>query len=239
MRFIKQDTDLPIAEPCIEGVTIMEENDKTKILRHGPLFPNSHLRIICCGPSNSGKTCSLMSLIYNKSGISFKNIYVFSKTLYQKKYVELEKVLKTVPEIGYFTFTDCEQVPTLDEIKPFSLLIFDDVSTEAGKNRYLRSYFCQGRHKFVDVAFVGQTYSAVPKQLVRDNANILILYPCDTLNMRHAYDDMASGDMKFEKFCEICRAAWNDAQYSCLVINKECPLDNGRYRVGFDTYIVL
>ena len=145
--------------------------------------------------------------------------------------------MKTVPEIGYFTYNDCEQIPSLDDIKPFSLLIFDDVSNEAGKNRHLRSYFCQGRHKYVDIVYICQTYSSVPKQLVRDNANILILYRCDSLNMEHAYNNMAAGDMKFDKFCEICRAAWNDSKYSCLVINKECPLNNGRYQVGFDTYI--
>lgn len=236
MQLVQQETQLPISEVRLNGAPTL---DDIQFTRHSKLLPQKNIRALFIGPSASGKTCALMSLIYHKEGISFTNLYLFSNSLNQPKYVELAAVMESLPEIGYFPFPNTESVPSYEEIKPFSTIIFDDISSEANKNQHLRSYFSMGRHKHVDSIFLCQTYSAIPKQLVRDNANVLLIFRQDHLNLKHIFEDHVTPDMKFEKFCELCSFAWNSRAFGCLMINKECNLNDGRYRIGFDNYILL
>jgi len=233
MQLIEQEKKLPITEVCLSG-----NSNKPEFRRHGDLLPQ-HVRLLCAGPSNCGKTCALLSLIYHKEGLSFENVYIFSKSLYQPKYEELEVVLKNIPEIGVFKYSSVESVPSLDEVKPNSIMIFDNIASEPGKNKHLQSYFSMGRHKHVDTAFLNQSYTNIFKHLIRENANLILIFKQDNLNLKHIFDDHVTPDMKFDKFCEMCSLAWNSAAYGCLLINKECDMSKGRYRVGFDTYIIL
>lgn len=199
--------------------------------KHGPLFPNS-IRCIVSGPSNCGKTNLIFQLLFDPNGINFENIYVFSKSLYQPKYKMLQKVLPK--EIGYFPFDDNTSVIKPSEAKPNSVIIFDDIACEKHDN--IRNFFTMGRHSNVDIFYLGQTYSYIPKQLIRDNSNLLILFKQDDMNLNHIYRDHVNTDMTFSKFKELCTNAWGD-KFGFVVIDKECELKNGRYRVGFDRFL--
>ena len=113
---------------------------------------------------------------------------------------------------------------------------FDDVSCERQNN--IRKYFAMGRHSGVDTFYLCQTYSQIPRQLVRDNANLLILFKQDDLNLRHAYNDHVNIDMKYDAFKDVCMEAWKD-RYGFLVIDKDSPINEGRYRIGFDRFIIV
>lgn len=202
-------------------------------LRHGPHLPNT-IRCIVCGPSNCGKTNAVFNLLFARNGLVFKNIYIFSKSLYQPKYKFLAEVMKGIPEIGYFTFSENEHVISPEEARPHSIMIFDDVACEKQQN--IRKYFSMGRHNNVDSFYLTQTYSSVGKHLVRDNANLIVLFKQDDLNLRHVYHDHVNTDMKFEKFKELCSRAWKEP-HSFLVVDKESDINSGRYRIGFDTFI--
>lgn len=95
-----------------------------------------------------------------------------------------------------------------------------------------------GRHKLVDCFYLCQTYTRIPKHLIRDNANLLILFKQDNLNLKHVYTDHVGMDMSYEQFGTICSYCWR-AKYGFLVINKDCYLNEGRYRKGFDNFIIL
>lgn len=211
---------------CGEGLKPMER-------KHSELLPN-HVRCIMCGPSNSGKTNVMLNLLFNPNGLHFENVYVFSKSLYQPKYKFLEKVLSSVPDIGYFPFSDNEQVPHPNDVKENSVMIFDDVSCEKQGN--VRNYFTMGRHNNVDTFLLCQTYSQVPKQLVRDNANLLVIFKQDDTNLKHVYNDHVNTDMSYNKFKDTCSQAWKDNN-GFLVIDKESDIENGRYRKGFDGFV--
>lgn len=174
MRVVQQDAKLPISEVRIKNGLGLEDEQADNFIRHSSLLPQKNVRALLCGPSNSGKTSVFLSLLYEKQGLRFENLYIVSKSLYQPKYRELALVLKNVPEIGFFTFEDVERVPSPEEIKPFSVIVFDDVATDSTKNHHLRAYFSMGRHKHVDVFFLCQTYTSVPKHFVRDNSNVSI-----------------------------------------------------------------
>lgn len=205
--------------------------------KHGPLLPNS-VRCIITGPSNCGKTNVLFNLIFDVNGIKFENIYVYSKSLNQPKYELLKRVLKGAnKKIGYFPFEDSEAVIEPNKAKPNSIFIFDDISCESQSK--IRAFFSRGRHARVDCFLLCQTYSSIPKQLVRDNANVIIVFKQDELNLDHVYRDHVNTDLSFQQFKDACALCWNDDQHGYLVIDKESQINNGRYRQGFNTDILL
>lgn len=199
--------------------------------RHGALFPNT-IRCIISGPSNCGKTNLVFNLLFDPHALRFENVYVFSKSLYQPKYQFLKKVMPK--EIGYFAFDDNSKVIHPSKAKPNSIIIFDDIACEKHDN--IRNFFSMGRHSLVDSFYLGQTYSRIPKQLIRDNANFLILFKQDDMNLKHVYNDHVNTDMVYSKFRDICSTAWKD-KFGFIVIDKDRDIQNGRYRVGLDSSI--
>lgn len=230
---MKQSVKLPI----INLDTLVNKNvSSKKRKRHGDLLPDS-IRCITCGPSNCGKTNLILNLIFSPKGLYFENVYVFSKSLYQSKYKFLECVLKNMTEIGYSAFSENDEVPHPSDVKPNSVMIFDDVA--CGKQTNIKNYFSMGRHNNVDTFYICQTYSFVPKQLVRDNSNLLIIFKQDDRNLRHIYNDHVNTDMSFDQFKEICSKGWKEGQNKFIVIDKDSDLNKGRYRLGFDTFVKM
>lgn len=203
--------------------------------KHGALFPNS-LRAIICGPSNCGKSNLLLSLLFSPTGVQFNNIYIYSKSLYQDKYRFLSKVLKGLPEIGYYPFGENEEIIPPNDAKNESICIFDDLICK--DQDVIRNYFSFSRHKNIDCFYLCQSYTHIKKHLLRDNANFLCVFPTDILNLRHIHSDHVTCDMAFDKFQEICRQCWKE-KYGFLTIVKDCDIDKGRYRKNIDQFICI
>lgn len=201
--------------------------------RHGPLLPAS-IRGLIIGPSNCGKTNAMVSLLTHPHGLRFINVYIYSKSLYQPKYEYLRQVLAPIKGLGFYTFNDNAEIMEPSNAKPNSIFIFDDVICE--KQNVIRSYFSMGRHRNVDCFYLAQTYSRVPKQLVRDNANFIVLFKQDEMNLHHIYSDHVAPDVTFKEFQEMCAECWKD-RYGFLTISKDDELQKGRYRKGFDSFI--
>lgn len=205
--------------------------------RHGPLLPDS-VRAIICGPSGCGKTNLMVSLLLDPKGLKFENIYLYGKMLNQTKYDYLRLVVERVPQIGYNTFTANEHVTNPEEANENSIFIFDDVALE--NQDIIRKFFCMGRHKHLDCFYLTQTYTRIPKHLIRDNVNLVILFNQDDLNLKHVYNDhLSSPDVAFQTFKEMCYLCWKDDPHGFIVIDKTSPSSSGRYRKGFDTFIIL
>lgn len=227
MQFVKQRISLPVKN--IDDKFKMQPKSK----RHGHLLPNT-IRCIICGPSNCGKTNVLISLLESPNGLRFENVYIFSRTLEQDKYKYLEKVLKPIKGLGYYTFVSNDDVIPASETKPNSIMIFDDVLCDKQNN--IKAYFCMGRHHDVDCFYLAQTYSHIPKHLIRDNSNFLILFKQDEMNLKHIFNDYAIAcDMKYEDFRNMCNTIWCE-KYAFVVIDLDSELNNGRYRKGFDRF---
>lgn len=228
MRLIKQTKQI-----VVRNADETQEN-KQRII-HSILLPNS-IRALIVGPSNCGKTNVMISLIESPNGLTFKNIYIYSKSLYQPKYCYLKTLINPIKEINLFTFSENEKVLTPTEAKPHSIIIFDDVICE--KQNTIRDYFCMGRHKHIDCFYLSQTYTKIPKHLIRDNANMIIVFKQDEMNLKHIYNDHVIGDMSFKEFTKICGECWKD-EYGFLVVSKDDPKNKGRYRKGFNEFIQM
>ena len=93
-----------------------------------------------------------------------------------------------------------------------------------------------GRHQLVDCFYLCQTYTRIPKHLVRNNANFLIILKQDYMNLRHIYNDHVNMDMTYPQFKDMCARCRPD--HGFLVIDKDSEPGNGRCRKGFDQLIV-
>lgn len=229
MRIEKQNFSLPVKNHDDDDVS-------GAFHKHGRLFPGACKRALVVGPSGCGKTNVVVSLLEAPTGLRFENVYIYSKSLQQPKYERLREVFRPIEEIGYYECDDGREIVPPDRIAPNSVIIFDDVITS--DQNVIRDYFSFGRHTCTDCFYLAQTYAAIPKHLIRDNASLIILFQQDNLNLKHIYDDHVNVDMPFSKFKELCSVCWK-TPFGFLVIDKESPLSNGRYRQGFDKFIFL
>jgi len=161
-------------------------------------------------------------------GVRFENVYVYSKSLQQPKYQYLENLLSSVDKIGYFTFSNNNNVVPSSEARPNSIFVFDNVACD--KQDTVREYFSMGRRMSHVVCFyLCQSYARIPKHLIRDNANLLILFKQDGTNLKHVFNDHVNIDMPYEDFSELYRNCCIQQKYGFLVIDKDSALINGRY----------
>lgn len=231
MKFLRQEIKLKV-----DNIDSMSLGNGSRPPRHSPLFPDA-VRALIVGPSGSGKTNLIFTLLVHANGIKFENVYIYSKTLDQAKYVLLGEILSGVPGVKLFKFSDNETVIQPEKALPNSVFLFDDVITE--NHGIIRSYFARSRHNLIDVCYLAQSYSRVPKQLIRDNANFIVLFKQDEMNLKHVYDEHCSGDIKYLEFKEFCMSCWRGGRFEFVVISSESERDNGRYRHGFDTFVVI
>lgn len=232
MQFVKQQVTLPIKN----FDQVVASDSTTKKRKHGSLLPNS-IRCIICGPSNCGKTNVIISLLEDPNGLCFENVYIYSRSLYQAKYQYLQQVLKSVKGLGLYMFSHNESVISPEAAKPNSIFIFDDVICEKQNN--IRLYFCMVRHKNIDCFYLCQSYTHISKHLIRENANLIVLFKQDEMNLRHIYADYGiSRDMTFNTFKQMCEKCW-EKKYNFLVIDLESDFNKGRYRKGFDQFIYI
>ena len=114
-----------------------------------------------------------------------------------------------------------------------NLMIFDDLQLE--KQSKCETYYIRGRHSNVDCFYLAQNYFKLPRQTIRENANFICLFPQDSKNINHIYQDHVSRDMSKEEFKELCKTVWKHP-HSFVVIDLTSELENGRYRQDFDTF---
>ena len=123
---------------------------------------------------------------------------------------------------------------TNNEIKPInkykgSIVIFDDM-LGARNSSQIDEFFTRGRHEDLDVYYISQSYFALPRQSIRNNSDILILFKQTLRDVQSMYYDIGAYDMKYDEFKEMCHKAW-DERYNYLCIDMTKNKNEGKYRI--------
>ena len=137
-----------------------------------PCMPADVFRMLICGPSNSGKTSTLLHMLYEL--LEFDKIYLFSKNLRQNKY---EALLQAFAELinskaGYEVIEAYgDEIIPLEElpVDTQKIVVFDVLVCESNQNSII-NYFINGRRRNCCVIYLTQTFYKVPKN-IRDNCS--------------------------------------------------------------------
>ena len=103
-----------------------------------PCMPADVFRMLICGPSNSGKTNTLLHMLYEL--LEYDKIYLFSKNLHQNKYQDLlqefAEEVNPDPTVGYEVIgayggeiIPLEELPVNNQ----KIVVFDDLVCEKTK----------------------------------------------------------------------------------------------------------
>ena len=81
-------------------------------------------------------------------------------------------------------YDDVVNTPDPSEHDPSrkNLLIFDDIML--GPQSRAEAYYTRGRHNNVDVFYIAQSYFRLPRQTVRENANLYMFFKKDSKNLK-------------------------------------------------------
>ena len=127
MDFVENSTKLPV-----QNFDVIAEQEK-RVKRHGNLLPST-IRAIISGPSDCGKTNSLLALVTHLNRLRFENIYIYSKSLNQAKYKFLQKIINSIDGMQYLPFSNHDEVVSPDDTLPNSIMTFDDIACEKQSN---------------------------------------------------------------------------------------------------------
>ena len=80
-----------------------------------------------------------------------------------------------------------------------NLFIFDDIMTDSNQSK-AEDFYTRGRHNNTSSIYISQNYHKLPRQTIRSNANILILFSLPKKDLDHIYKDFISNDMELRNF---------------------------------------
>jgi len=168
------------------------------------------LRCLIVGSSGCGKTNLMLNFIYNVKGITFKNLYVFSRSIDQPAYTQLRKHYEKVERVlgthlAHF-YSNCDDLIPLDECRPNSLVVFDDCLLE--QQTKIKDYFIRGRHKQISCVYLSQSYGRVDMQVIRNNVNLLCIFTQNKHYTQKIYSDFVGSDMTYKEFESMCKKCW-------------------------------
>ena len=147
-------------------------------------MPNQCFRMLVCGPSSSGKTNTLMHMIYNL--LYYDKVYLYAKNLDQSKYQNLMDMFQPISkEAGYDVIeASNDQIIPVSDLNDDNqkLVIFDDFVCEKNQ-KPLIDYFIRGRHKNCSVIYLSQSYYKTPKD-IRLNCSHFSIYEFPSANER-------------------------------------------------------
>ena len=124
---------------------------------------------------------------------------------------EMAKEIRDKSDVECKFYQTTEDVPYPRELnsEKNNLMVFDDLLLEKQDKREL--YYVRGKHSNVDCFYLAQNYSKLSRQTIRENVNLICLFPQDMKNINHIFDDDVEIDMTKEEFRQLCETAWENS----------------------------
>lgn len=233
-------------------------NTSQSTRNNNPLLPKS-IRGCIIGKSGCGKTNLLMCLLLDKfdgiEWLDYDHLYIYGKSLHQPEYKLLDKCFqynnskkdilnciknKKDPTHKYTNKIQIEmhdndlniKDPTDFNVNHKNLIIFDDVMLEGQST--IESFYTRGRHNNIDCFYIAQNYFKLPRQTIRENSNLFILFQQDKISIDHFYRDHCS-DVSKEEFDLLCNTAWNE-KYGFIIVDMTKNKYEGKYRKDLNLF---
>ena len=123
---------------------------------------------------------------------------------------------------------------TSEEIQPLneyenSTVVFDDMLLSKQESK-IDLFFTRGRHSNIDLYYIFQSYFHVPKNTIRNNSNLNILFKQTLRDIILLFHDIAGLDMNLDEWKQLCRKTW-ETEYDYLQIDRFAKIGKGRYTI--------
>ena len=200
---------------------------------HNPHYDIHHIklpfRMIICGSSGSGKTQTLLSLIYNMPD-TFENIFICLKLKDEPLYLYIDEKLgkKGLKILEY----DKDGLVDLDKLnkEQQTLIVMDDL-IGVKNQRPMEEFFLRARKKNCSLIYISQSYYAIPK-MIRNNMTYLIIKQISSMkNLVMISREFDVGVSK-ENLIKMYNDATKDKQNFLLMDLESAPSE--RFRKGFN-----
>ena len=90
-------------------------------------------------------------------------------------------------------------------------------------------FFTRGRHNDIDI-YKSQSYFHLPKNIIRNNSKIIILFEQTLRDIILLFHDIARLDMNLKEWKSLCCKAWEN-EYDFLQIDIFAKVGEGRYTI--------
>ena len=162
---------------------------KTTLLIHLLLCPSwldyNNIKIF-------GKVCFKQSIIFFEEKLPKEVIIRFFENQNEITDLDISPILiveemandiRDKSDVVCNFYQSAEDVPDPRELssEKKNLMAFDDLLLE--KQNTCESYYVRGRHSNVDCFYLAQNYFKLPRQTIRENANLICLFPQDLKNL--------------------------------------------------------
>ena len=126
------------------------------------------------------------------------------------------------------------KIQTSDEIEPLenyekSTVVFKDMLLSKQES-IIDLFSNRGRHNSNDIYNISKRYSHLPKNTIRNNSNIIILFEQTLRVITLLFHDIAGLDMNLEEWKQLCRNGWEN-DYDYLQIDRFAKIGKGRYTI--------
>ena len=211
-------------------------------MTHLLMAPNvmDYNKLLVCGRSLHQPEYKIMQQEFRR-GLSKNQVASFFWNQRNHKENDIETTMDLVRKrkggVDASFFEDVNMIPDPSEHDPShkTVLVLDDVML--GPQNKAEAYFTRGRHNNVDVIYITQSYFRLPRQTIRENSNMFIIFMQDRKNLVHIYNDHCAGDgIPFDDFSNFCNAVWRENQHNFITIDLSRPVNNGKYRKNLSVY---
>ena len=125
--------------------------------------------------------------------------------------------------------------PSEFDVDKKNVLVLDDVLL--GPQNKIEDTYTRGRHNGIDTFYIAQNYFKIPRQTVRENANLIVLFPQDMKNLNHIYNDHCAGDgISCQQFHDFCSGVWRSGKHKYVVLDLTRDADKGKYRINLKDF---
>ena len=185
---------------------------------HNNQIENNCNRTLIVGPSFCGKTHLLLNkLQLIRLDNPEQKICIITRSPEQYNKIEIEDV-SVEEDLGDKSIQDFQNC----------FVVFDDMLDS--NQKLIDPFFTRGRHNDLDVYYLSQSYFDLPKRIIRNKSNILILFQQTLKDVEHIYRDIAGFDMSYDEFKSLCREAWRDP-YNYFLINRLEDKNGKKYMI--------
>ena len=178
---------------------------KTKVV----VSVNDNNRTLIIGFSNCGKIFLMNHILHQKQ----EPLFIITKSLNQYPNIEAQS---------------SDEIQPLNEYE-ISVVVFDAI-LQSKQESNIDLFFTRGRHDNIDIYYISQSYFHLPKNTIRNNSNIIILFKQTLRDIILLFHDIAGLDMNLDEWKELCRKA-GKIDYDYLQIDRFAKIGRGSYTI--------